>query len=84
LSFGNKSCTDINRFGDKLNSNYDNRILIEYPELDVVSSANFNPENSFTNGIPFIAMNFQHKDSNLDVYNTKFGNKSIIPQDIVL
>ena len=73
----------IHTNSDNVKSSYDTQILIVYPELIVSSSKNFNPTNSFTYGIPFIGMNFQHDDSNLKLYNKQFGKKSIVPQPIV-
>jgi hypothetical protein len=71
----------IFRYSDN-KTNFANDIInITYPDLHVVSSSNFDPTNAFTNGITFIGMNFQKQDKNLEKYNERFGNKSIISQN---
>ena len=67
----------IYRYSDN-KTNYSNDINIIYPDLQVVSSSNFDPTNAFTTGITFIGMNFQNQDDNLKKYNKMFGNRSII------
>jgi hypothetical protein len=68
----------IYRYSDNKTTYSKDIINITYPDLQVVSSSNFDPTNSFTNGITFIGMNFQKQDANLRKYNERFGNRSII------
>jgi len=72
----------INRSSDNVVATHDNRLLVVFPNIDVSSSANFNPTNSFINGVTFVGMNFQSSDTNLQIYNKQFKNKSIVSQTL--
>ena len=70
----------INRIKDTMsNLSSDPNLHFLYPDL-IKQSNNFNPKNSFSQNITFIAMNFQKNDLNLKKYSTKFHNTSIILQ----
>jgi len=72
----------INHSNDNIVTTYGERLLVVFPDIGVASSANFNPTNSFINGITFIGMNFQSNDRNLKKYNKQFQNKSIVLQTL--
>ena len=72
----------INHSNDNIVTTYGERLLAVFPDIGVSSSANFNPTNSFINGVTFIGMNFQSNDRNLQKYNKQFQNKSIVLQTL--
>ena len=72
----------INHSNDNIVTTYGERLLVVFPDIGVSSSANFNPTNSFINGVTFIGMNFQSNDRNLIKYNKQFKNKSIVLQTL--
>ena len=55
-------------------------IVVPHNEGDFFNT-NFNPIKAFECGCQFVAMEFQYIDSNMDMYITKFKNKSMLLKD---
>jgi hypothetical protein len=55
-------------------------IVVPHVEGDILNN-NFNPTTAFELGCQFVAMEFQYIDPNMDLYITKFKEKSFIMKD---
>ena len=71
-SYNAQSLIDYNKTGMT--------IIVPHQEDDFLNN-NYNPLLAFDCGCQFIAMEFQHIDSNMDMYITRFKNTSFILKD---
>ena len=70
--FNEKKLIDFNKKGLT--------IVVPHVEGDFFNT-NYNPIKAFECGCQFVAMEYQYIDSNMDMYITKFKNKSLLLKD---